>query len=201
MLPSLGQFARPLVELLLEIRRGGAAARTCRHFTALRPRCLFLAARLHLVARHPLHRPSMPTIDESGRTAAYPKFTEAAGQALLFDHLVGAGEQRWRDLQTQPFRRCDVYDQLKLCRQLDWQIARLRAFDNSTDVNAGSAIRIGRTASVAHQTAHLDEFAQIVDREHRVARRESDKLTALAVEKSASSDQNAAHACLGHRQK
>ena len=50
--------------------------------------------------------------------------------------------------------------------------------------------------SGSHQTAHLDEFAQIVDREHRVARRESDKLTPLAVEKSASSDQNAAHACL-----
>jgi hypothetical protein len=78
-------------------------------------------------------------------------------------HLVGAGEQHWRDLQTKPFRRRDVYDQFKLCRQLDWQIARLRTFDtarsaqhtasdsNQRHVEILSAASAGVDVSVVYQ--------------------------------------------------
>jgi hypothetical protein len=44
----------------------------------------------------------------------------------LFDYLVSAGEQRWRDSEAKGLGDIEVDDQLKLCRLLGWQIGRIR---------------------------------------------------------------------------
>src|SRR5215217_6326321 len=48
-----------------------------------------------------------------------------------FDHLVGAGEERWRNGHAECFGNVYVDDQLKFCRLLDRKVTRLSAFENS----------------------------------------------------------------------
>jgi hypothetical protein len=45
---------------------------------------------------------------------------------MLFDHLVGAGEQRRRHREAQRPRRNQVHNQIEFRRLLDRDVARLR---------------------------------------------------------------------------
>jgi hypothetical protein len=47
--------------------------------------------------------------------------------ARLLDHLVGAGEQRGGNVDTQDLRRLQIDDELEFAGAQDWQAAR-RAF-------------------------------------------------------------------------
>ena len=47
--------------------------------------------------------------------------------AILFNHLVDAGEDRWRDRQSQRVSGFAIDDQLEFGRLLNRQIPRLRA--------------------------------------------------------------------------
>ena len=42
--------------------------------------------------------------------------------AYLFDHIIGTGEQRWRDLEPKAFRGFQVDDQVELCGQFDGKV-------------------------------------------------------------------------------
>ena len=46
-------------------------------------------------------------------------------ETRLFDDLVGAGEDRWRDRQAERLRGFQVDDQLELNRLLHRQVGRL----------------------------------------------------------------------------
>jgi len=48
---------------------------------------------------------------------------------ILFDHLVGEGEQLVGNLQVERLRSLEIDDQLKLCWQHNRQITRLLAFE------------------------------------------------------------------------
>ena len=66
------------------------------------------------------------------------RFTpKAADQAPLFDHLVGAGEQRGRQREAE--RRCclEIDDKRELGGLLDQQVGGLLALKNPASTNAG----------------------------------------------------------------
>jgi hypothetical protein len=50
-----------------------------------------------------------------------------AANSVLFNHLVGAGEQRWRDVEAKRFGGLEVDDQLVLHRRLHRQVGGLLA--------------------------------------------------------------------------
>ena len=56
----------------------------------------------------------------------------------LFDHLVGAGEQRWRDGETEGLCCLAIDYKLVLGRGLHRQIGRSLAFEDTVDI-AGRA--------------------------------------------------------------
>jgi len=53
---------------------------------------------------------------------------------LLFDHFVGAGEQRWRHGQVKRLRGLDVDDQRDFCGPLNRQVVRICTTKNPIDV-------------------------------------------------------------------
>ena len=52
----------------------------------------------------------------------------------LFDHLVGEQSHRIGDGKTERLSGLHIDDQLKLCRRLDREVGRLRAFEDAVDV-------------------------------------------------------------------
>src|SRR5262245_54310216 len=73
-----------------------------------------------------------------------------------FDHLVGAGEQRWRHRETERSRGLDVDDHLDLRRKLDRQIASFRALQNFIDKRRGSTVSLALVDAVTHEAASFD---------------------------------------------
>ena len=61
--------------------------------------------------------------------------THAAQQiSLLFDHLVGAREQRLGNGYAKLLRGFEIDDQFKLGRNLYWKVARLFALEDAIDI-------------------------------------------------------------------
>ena len=60
--------------------------------------------------------------------------------SVSFDHLVGAGEDRLRHGEAERLCGLQVDDQLEFRRLLDWQIGRIGAVEDLSDIDAGLAI-------------------------------------------------------------
>src|SRR5262245_14968644 len=58
----------------------------------------------------------------------------------LFDHLVGAGEQRLRHCQAKRLRGFEINHQLILGRGLHWQIGRLLALEDAIDITGRAPV-------------------------------------------------------------
>ena len=71
----------------------------------------------------------------------------------------------------------EVDDQLNFHGLLDRQTGGIGAVGNTAGIDAGLAICIGKTGSVAHQAAGRGELTQRVNRRQRVARRKCDELS------------------------
>jgi hypothetical protein len=56
--------------------------------------------------------------------------------ARLFDHLVGAGEQRWRHVEAERLGTLEVDNELEFSRLLNRQITRFLAFEDAADISA-----------------------------------------------------------------
>jgi hypothetical protein len=60
----------------------------------------------------------------------------------LFDHLVGAGEQRWLNVKTERFGSLEIDRKLVLGRRLHRKVGRSLAFENAINVTS-SALKSG----------------------------------------------------------
>jgi hypothetical protein len=69
----------------------------------------------------------------------------------LFDHLVGYGEQRRRNLKAKGLGGVQIDEQRDLGDVLDRQVCGLPALQNSRGMNSGLSVRFRSAASVAQQ--------------------------------------------------
>ena len=92
----------------------------------------------------------------------------------LFDHLVGAGEQRLRHGQPECLRGFEINDELILGRRLHREIAWLLTFEDAIDVAGGTPKLVDKIKSIRDQAAAGDKVAPVVDRRQPVPGGERD---------------------------
>jgi hypothetical protein len=63
--------------------------------------------------------------------------------AFLFDHLIGACQQRRRDSQADRVGGLEINHQCVLGRRLHWQIGGLLAFEDAIDVTGRPLVLVG----------------------------------------------------------
>jgi hypothetical protein len=83
--------------------------------------------------------------------------------ALLFDHLVGAGEQRRRHGEAERLRSLEVDHQFQVSGKFDRQIARRHPVQDFMHVIGRAAEARAKIDSIANQPAVVDMFPISVD--------------------------------------
>ena len=69
----------------------------------------------------------------------------------LLDHLIGSGQQRFRDGEAEGFGGLEVDHRLELCRRLHRQVGGFFTSEDSIDVAGGTAELVERIRSVGYQ--------------------------------------------------
>src|SRR5215204_5188995 len=117
-----------------------------------------------------------------------PRRSLRRSRAVSFDHLVGAGEERWRDREAEGFSGLEVDDELDFGGLHDRQLGRLLAFQNTPNIDADLPRELGEIAAVAHQAASGRERAKDKDRRQRVAHCQRSKALRQTDEEAISRD-------------
>src|SRR5262249_21595003 len=81
--------------------------------------------------------------------------------AALFDHLVGAGDDRSRYGDAQQLRGCEIDDKFKLRRLLDRQFTRFRAAKNLVGVLGCAPEHVQKTRTIRYQASGFDVLTYI----------------------------------------
>src|SRR5262245_25516515 len=81
-----------------------------------------------------------------------------------FDHLVGASDERIRDVEAEDFCSLQIDSQAHFCSLLDRQVTRPLTLEKASGVNACLTIGLRRAVSIAHQTPGNDKVSPCVDR-------------------------------------
>src|SRR6266446_9858263 len=100
------------------------------------------------------------------------------GTEALFDHLVGADEERGRNCEAERLGGFQVDRHLKFGRLHDRQIGGLFTLENSPGVSTDLTIAVSKAHSVTDQATSRDELALRVDRGDHIACRQRNELIA-----------------------
>src|SRR5213079_3128783 len=76
----------------------------------------------------------MPALSAMRYNSAIVALATTRHGTVLFDHLVGGGEQPGGNLEFEGSCGLDIDDQLELGRPVDRQVRRLRAFEDATGI-------------------------------------------------------------------
>src|SRR5450759_1584790 len=90
------------------------------------------------------------------KTGRPPPQASCSDKGTLFDHLIGAGEQCWRQIEAKGLCGPRIDDQIKLGWLLDWKIGRLRPAQNLVDIVGGAPKQVRDVCSLGHETTRFD---------------------------------------------
>jgi hypothetical protein len=76
-----------------------------------------------------------------------------AAKKLLFDYLVGAGEQRGWNREAKRLCRFEIDNQLVLGWRLHGKIGGLLAFEDAIDVSCGAPVLVDKINAIGDQNA------------------------------------------------
>src|SRR5436309_6074774 len=82
----------------------------------------------------------------------------SCSKRMLFEHLVGAENNRWRYCETERLGGLEVDDEFELGRPLHWQVSGLRAFKDLVHIRRRPSVHVRVAWPIGHQTACLDQF-------------------------------------------
>ena len=102
--------------------------------------------------RHRLLRPRR----QRPRGRGAPPSSVMNSRRSSFDHLVGAGEQRRRDVQAERLRGRKVDDEVELGRLLDRDVGGLCPAQNLVDIVGGASEQVREVWSIRHETSRFD---------------------------------------------
>src|SRR5262249_15661122 len=88
----------------------------------------------------------------------------AAVESSLFDYLVGGGEQRLRNIETERFGGFEIDDELEFGWLLDWKVRGLRSLQNFVNVPGSAPIQVTKICSVGQETSGIHKHPQPVHR-------------------------------------
>jgi hypothetical protein len=110
------------------------------------------------------HREQPPLGYEQPRRQTTDRQSAELGKwARLFDHLIGAGEQRRGHSEAECLGGLEVEHELELGRLHHGQLRRLGALEHSPGEDVGLAIGVREAHAVTQQAARLQKVGKRVD--------------------------------------